>query len=105
MADNDLKLRETQDTKTRQRLIRPPLYKVLLLNDDYTTMDFVVFVLEKIFTKSPVEATQIMLQVHRRGMGLCGIYTKDIAKTKITAVHSLSRKQQFPLQCTMEKAC
>lgn len=105
MADNDVKHREAPDTKTRQGLKRPPLYKVFLLNDDYTTMDFVVFVLEKIFTKSPIEATRIMLQVHRRGMGLCGTYTKDIAETKIMAVHSLARKRQFPLQCIMEKTC
>lgn len=105
MAYNDAKHKEDLDTKTRQGLKRPPLYKVFLLNDDYTTMDFVVFVLEKIFTKSPVEATQIMLHIHRKGMGLCGIYTKDIAKTKITAVRSLAGKQQFPLQCIMEKEC
>lgn len=105
MADNDVKHREALDTKTRQSLKKPPLYKVLLLNDDYTTMDFVVYVLEKIFSKSPVEATRIMLQIHRKGVGLCGIYAKDIAKTKVAAVQTLSKKQQFPLQCLMEKEC
>ena len=105
MADSDIKPRGTIQTKTRQSLKRPPLYKVIILNDDYTTMDFVVDILENIFSKSPVEATQIMLQVHRKGTGLCGIYTRDIAKTKIAAVHSLAGKKQFPLQCIMEKEC
>lgn len=105
MADNDEKLRETQDTKTREGLKKPSFYKVILLNDDYTTMDFVVYVLEKIFTKSPVEATRIMLQIHRKGTGLCGIYTKDIAMTKVAAVQALAKTQQFPLHCLMEKAC
>lgn len=81
----------------------PPLYKVLLLNDDYTTMDFVVQVLEGVFHKSPVEATRIMLHVHKKGSGLAGVYTRDIAETKIKKVHDLAREGGFPLRCVMEK--
>jgi ATP-dependent Clp protease adaptor protein ClpS len=91
--------------KTRERLKtkKPSLYKVLLLNDDYTTMDFVVFVLEKVFHKAPGEAMQIMLHVHKKGIGLAGIYTKEIAETKVTEVHQLARGSEFPLKCIMEK--
>ena len=89
--------------KTKQELKKPPLYHVFLMNDDYTTMDFVVHVLERIFNKSTVEATQIMLHVHKNGKGLAGTYTRQIAETKIGAVHSLAREQEFPLRCSMEK--
>ncbi|MBZ0157676.1 MAG: ATP-dependent Clp protease adapter ClpS [Alphaproteobacteria bacterium] len=89
--------------KERQKTKKPPLYRVFLLNDDYTTMDFVVHILENIFQKSPVEATRIMLHVHKNGKGLAGVYTRDIAETKIAEVHGLARKSNFPLQCTMEK--
>ena len=81
----------------------PSLYRVLLLNDDYTTMDFVVHVLESIFHKTPGEATQIMLNVHKQGSGLCGVYTREIAETKVGAVHDLAATHQFPLKCAMEK--
>ncbi len=81
----------------------PSLYRVLLLNDDYTTMDFVVHVLEIIFHKTPGEATRIMLNVHKQGSGLCGVYTREIAETKIAAVHDLAANHQFPLKCAMEK--
>lgn len=87
----------------RRKVARPPLFKVFLLNDDYTTMEFVVHVLETIFHKSAVEATQIMLHVHRNGMGLAGVYPRDIAETKIEAVHAVSREHSFPLRCAMEK--
>jgi ATP-dependent Clp protease adaptor protein ClpS len=89
--------------KTKQELKKPPLYHVFLMNDDYTTMDFVVHVLERIFNKSTVEATQIMLHVHKNGKGLAGTYTRQIAETKIGAVHGLAREQEFPLRCSMEK--
>jgi len=89
--------------KARQELKKPPLYRVFLLNDDYTTMDFVVSVLEKVFHKSTVEATQIMLHVHKNGKGLAGTYTREIAETKVGTVHTLAREREFPLKCSMEK--
>jgi len=89
--------------KTEKKVRKPPLYKVYLLNDDYTTMDFVVAVLMEVFHKNRTEATQIMLHVHRRGMGLCGVYTREIAETKVDAVHALARQHEFPLRCIMEK--
>jgi len=80
------------------------MFKVLLLNDDYTTMEFVVEILEKFFQKSLEEATRIMLHVHYKGAGICGIYPKEIAETKVSLVIDYSRKHEFPLQCTMEEA-
>ena len=79
------------------------MYKVLLLNDDYTTMDFVVEVLVVVFHKSFESATEIMLNVHRNGVGLCGVYTYDVAETKVLTVEALARERGFPLRCTMEK--
>lgn len=79
------------------------MYKVLLLNDDFTPMDFVVHILEKFFNKSNTEATEIMLTVHRRGVGICGIYTYEIAETKVSQVMDYARACEQPLQCTMEK--
>ncbi len=90
-------------TKTKPKTQKPNLYKVLLLNDDYTPMDFVVYVLERFFNKSPEEATQIMLHVHQKGVGICGVYTYEIAETKVTQVMSFAQQNQHPLQCTMEK--
>ncbi|GAB4484452.1 MAG: ATP-dependent Clp protease adapter ClpS [Thermodesulfovibrionales bacterium] len=90
--------------KTGQQTKLPPQYRVLLLNDDYTTMDFVVFVLREVFGKSLVEATQIMLHVHRKGSGTAGVFTRDIAETKIDTVHRLARDNGYPLRCGMEKA-
>ena len=90
-------------TKTRPKTKRPALYRVLLLNDDYTPMEFVILVLEKFFQKGREEATQIMLHVHQHGVGECGIYTYEIAETKVTQVMDFSRKYQHPLQCVMEK--
>lgn len=90
-------------TKPKEKVKRPSMYKVLLLNDDYTPMDFVVHILEKFFNKNRQEATDIMMQVHRRGVGLCGIFTFDIAETKVTQVMDFARANEQPLQCTMEK--
>jgi ATP-dependent Clp protease adaptor protein ClpS len=90
-------------TKTDTRTEKPSLYKVLLLNDDYTPMEFVVHVLERFFRKSPEEAMQIMLHVHQRGVGVCGVYTFEVAETKVMQVIDFARQNQHPLQCTMEK--
>ena len=89
--------------KPRARTKKPAMYKVLLLNDDYTPMEFVVYTLERCFNKSGDEATQIMLHVHQRGVGVCGIYTFEIAETKVSQVMDLARKNDHPLQCTIEK--
>lgn len=90
-------------TRDDTKVEKPKLYKVLLLNDDYTTMDFVVAVLESIFRKSPAEATQIMLHVHQRGQGLCGIYPREIAEAKVDQVHERARTDGFPLRCIMDE--
>jgi len=90
-------------TKTRPKTKKPSLYKVLLLNDDYTPMEFVVYVLEKYFNKGHEDATRIMLQVHQQGVGICGVYTYEVAETKVTQVIDFSRQHGHPLQCTMEK--
>lgn len=88
----------------RPKLKRPPLYKVIILNDDYTPMEFVVHVLEQFFGMGREQATQVMLHVHTRGMGVCGVYTKDVAETKVALVNDFSRENQHPLLCTMEQA-
>lgn len=87
----------------RPKTDKPPLYKVLLLNDDYTPMEFVVEILESLFHKTRQEATQIMLHVHQQGVGLCGVYTYDVAQTKAAHVHAIARQAQHPLRCTIEK--
>jgi ATP-dependent Clp protease adaptor protein ClpS len=94
---------EQVDTQDEIRLDEPPLYRVLLLNDDYTTMDFVVEVLKSVFHKSEAEATRIMLNVHQQGAGLCGLYPLEIAESKVDAVEALARENGFPLKCTMER--
>lgn len=91
-------------TKDWIEVQEPPLYKALLHNDDYTSMEFVVSILEKIFHKSPQEATRIMLNVHEKGIGIAGIYTREICETKIALVHELARQNEFPLRCSIEKA-
>lgn len=96
-------IKHKTDQETSQQLKQPQLYNVFLLNDDYTTMDFVIYVLETLFHKSTVEATQIMLHVHKNGKGLAGVYTREIAETKVQNVHKLAREQEFPLTCSMEK--
>lgn len=90
-------------TKTLTRTKKPSLYRVLLLNDDYTPMEFVVYVLERFFQKSREEATTIMLHVHQNGVGVCGVYTYEVAETKVAQVLDLARRHEHPLQCTMEK--
>lgn len=90
-------------TKTRPKTRKPNLYKVLLLNDDYTPMEFVILILEKFFNKRHDEASRIMLHVHQRGVGVCGVYTFEVAETKVTQVMDYSRQHDHPLQCTMEK--
>ncbi len=91
-------------TKDREEVPEPPMYKVLLHNDDYTTMDFVIMILESIFGKDTTEATKIMLNVHHKGYGVAGVYTREIGETKVAMVHRMSRKNQFPLKCSLEKA-
>jgi ATP-dependent Clp protease adaptor protein ClpS len=89
--------------KAKPKTKKPSMYKVLMLNDDYTPMEFVVHVLERFFNKNREDATQIMLHVHRRGVGLCGVYTYEVAETKVTQVMDFARQHQHPLQCTLEK--
>jgi ATP-dependent Clp protease adaptor protein ClpS len=89
--------------QTRTRTKKPALYKVLMLNDDYTPMEFVVHVLERFFGKSRQEATTIMMHVHRRGVGVCGVYTYEVAETKVNQVTEFARRNQHPLRCTLEK--
>lgn len=88
----------------RTRLQAPPLFKVLLLNDDFTPMDFVVVVLQTVFGMGREKATRVMLQVHREGLGVCGTYTREVASSKVGQVVDLARKHQHPLRCTMEEA-
>jgi len=90
--------------KAKPKLKRPPMYKVLILNDDYTPMEFVVQVLESFFRLGREKATQIMLHVHTRGVGVCGVYTKDVAETKVAQVNEYARDSQHPLLCDMEEA-
>jgi len=90
-------------TKTKTQTKRPNLYRVLLLNDDYTPMEFVVHVLERFFNKDRPTAERIMMHVHKHGIGECGVYTYEVAETKVTQVMDFSRKHQHPLQCVMEK--
>ncbi len=104
MSDYHPDFREDLESQLEQELERPPLYKVLLHNDDYTTMEFVVEVLQKVFHKPIAEATRIMLLVHKTGLGVCGIFTEDVAETKVEIVHHLARKSGFPLRCSMEEA-
>ncbi len=103
MAKEDSILQDTISTTDREALQEPPLYKVLLHNDDYTTMEFVVMVLVTVFAKNSDEATRIMLNVHHQGIGIAGVYTREVAETKVAIVHRLARRYQFPLKCTLEQ--
>lgn len=108
LADDDRKRRDTGSgtaviTRTKTQTKRPSLYRVLLLNDDYTPMEFVVHVLERFFNKDRDGATRIMLHVHHHGIGECGIFTYEVAETKVTQVMDFARKHNHPLQCVMEK--
>jgi len=102
-GDGDSEGRANALTLTRTRTKKPSMYKVLMLNDDYTPMEFVVDVLQHIFQKNRDEATQIMLHVHQKGVGVCGVYTYEVAETKVTQTVDYARKNQHPLQCTLEK--
>ncbi len=99
MQHKDDSVLETKKAKLKL----PPMYKVLLLNDDYTPMEFVVLVLQKFFGMTRERATQVMLKVHREGMGVCGVYPRDVALTKVQQVAAYARKHQHPLQCVMEE--
>jgi ATP-dependent Clp protease adaptor protein ClpS len=107
MSDNGKRGDEGPGTgvvvKTKPKTKKPSMYKVLMLNDDYTPMEFVVHILERFFNKNLQEATRIMLHVHRRGVGICGVYTYEVAETKVTQVMDFARQHQHPLQCTLEK--
>jgi ATP-dependent Clp protease adaptor protein ClpS len=107
MSDNGRRGEEGPGTgvivKAKPKTKKPSMYKVLMLNDDYTPMEFVVHILERFFNKNRQEATRIMLHVHKRGVGICGVYTYEVAETKVTQVMDFARQHQHPLQCTLEK--
>jgi ATP-dependent Clp protease adaptor protein ClpS len=103
MTEHKLKSNERAAEKERQETKEPSLYRVVLLNDDYTSMDFVIHVLERVFHKSAAEATRIMLNVHKKGAGICGVYTREIAETKVVTVHEMAARKKYPLRCTMER--
>jgi len=92
------------ETRTQRKLKKPKMYKVLLHNDDYTTMEFVVFILQHIFHRAETDAVQIMLHVHKQGLGVAGVYTYEIAETRVRQVEALAREHEFPLRCSMEEA-
>ncbi len=98
--DSDIGIKLETRTKTK----RPPLYKVMILNDDYTPMEFVVIVLKRFFKMDMEEATRVMLHVHQKGVGICGIFPYEVAETKVHQVMDFARQNQHPLQCTLEKA-
>ena len=90
--------------ETKPKTKKPSMYSVLLLNDDYTPMEFVIIVLESVFNKKQEDATQIMLHIHKKGVGVCGIFTYEVAETKCKIVMDMAKKNEHPLQCTMEKS-
>jgi ATP-dependent Clp protease adaptor protein ClpS len=97
---------QTEDqvsVETRDEIKEPPMYRVLLHNDDYTTMEFVIEILMVVFSKSPESAAKIMLNVHQKGIGVCGVYTHELAETKVDTVHNLARENGYPLRCSMEQ--
>lgn len=103
MNEEKIQSDENVAEKERQETEEPSLYRVILLNDDYTAMEFVIHVLETVFRKPLPEATRIMLCIHKKGAGICGVYTREIAETKVAEVHEMAAGNQFPLRCTMEK--
>lgn len=103
MSEYSPELEDEVDSEIRDEVREPPMYRVLLHNDDYTTMDFVVEIIMLVFNKSPEEAVNIMLNIHRKGIGLCGVYTYEVSETKVETVHAIAREHGFPLKCTMEK--
>lgn len=103
MSQHSPDIEEETISRTLDEVSEPPMYRVLLHNDDYTSMEFVVEILVTVFSKSEEEAVCIMLNVHRKGVGICGVYTHEVAETKVKTVHTLARKRDFPLECTMEK--
>ena len=107
MSGRDDKTGNDDDTgvivRSKTQTKKPAMYNVLMLNDDYTPMEFVIHVLERFFSKNQDEATQIMLHVHQKGVGVCGVYTYEVAETKVNQTMDLARKHQHPLQCTLEK--
>ena len=104
MGATDRENEDAVSTEKKQQVRQTSMYKVLLHNDDYTTMDFVVMILEKIFHKSITEANQIMLNVHEQGRGVAGVYPRDVAETKMILVFDLARQNEYPLKCSLEKA-
>ena len=103
MAENHPDLHEALEVDKETRLVEPPMYQVSLINDDYTPMDFVVDILMTVFRKSQEEANAIMLLVHQKGKGLCGIYTHDVAETKVDTVHEMAEENGYPLRSVMER--
>ncbi|MEA1948091.1 MAG: ATP-dependent Clp protease adapter ClpS [Thermodesulfobacteriota bacterium] len=103
MSEYNPETEEEVISETRDEIDEPPMYKVLLHNDDYTTMEFVVEILMLVFNKPPEEAVEIMLNVHQKGIGICGVYTYEVSETKVNTVHDLARENGFPLKCTMEE--
>jgi ATP-dependent Clp protease adaptor protein ClpS len=103
MPEREYGLDEEVATESREKLKKPPLYRVLLHNDDYTTMEFVIYVLEAVFQKSGPEAFRIMMQVHTQGLGVAGVYTYEVAEMKVERVAQLARASEYPLLCTLEE--
>ncbi len=102
-GDSDAAVRSAVLTRTKPKIQKPAMYRVLILNDDYTPMEFVVYVLEQFFNKSREDATRIMLHVHQHGVGVCGVFTYEVGETKVAQVVDTAQRHQHPLQCTMEK--
>ncbi len=103
MSSSHTEFEEEVIEETEEEEKEPPMFKVFLHNDDYTTMEFVVEILKFVFNKSMEEATRVMLNVHRKGIGVCGVYTHEVAETKVSKVHELARDHNFPLRCSMER--
>ena len=103
MNEYSPEVEEEVTDESKDEVREPSMFRVLLHNDDYTTMEFVIEILIIVFNKSPEEAVEIMLNVHRKGIGICGVYTYEVSETKVNIVHVLARENGFPLKCTMEK--